>query len=223
MNFKRWLGLILIFLGVLFVLNNAGVVEIGFGELIATYWPLILIFVGLYNLFTNPAGRVGGIIVLLMGGLFLARNLDQLEIFDYVSFWALLLIIFGLWLFLRGGQGSTKVDVETLNLINIFSGSSSKIVSDNFKGGSSISVFGGADIDLREADIDGKEARLDVFAMFGGSDIHVPRNWKVIVKGIPLFGGWDDNTSFSGEESKEESPTLIINCMAIFGGIDVNN
>ena len=76
---------------------------------------------------------------------------------------------------------------------------------------------------MREADIASKEARLDVFAMFGGSDIYVPRNWKVIVKGIPIFGGWDDSTSFSREESKEESPTLIINCMAIFGGIDINN
>ena len=222
MNFKKWLGLALIVLGVVFILSNAGIVEMNIGQLITTYWPLILIFVGLYNLFTNPAGRVGGVIVLLLGGLFLARNLEQFEIFDYVSFWAMMLILFGLWLLFRGGSRPNEVDIDALNLVNVFSGSSSKVVSSNFQGGSSISVFGGADIDLREAEISGKEARLDVFTLFGGADIYVPEGWKVTVKGVPIFGGWDDNTRFTATE-KEEAPTLIINCMAIFGGIDVNN
>ena len=159
--------------------------------------------------------------------LFLANNLDQVELFEYVSFWPVVLILVGVWLLLRGGKGPIDVEKDSLNLINIFSGTNSRILSNNFRGGSSISIFGGAEIDLREAKLSGGKAKFDIFALFGGSDIYVPQNWEVIIKGIPIFGGWDDNTSNLNREleegTDENTETLVINCLVLFGGIDVNN
>ncbi len=227
MNQRRWIGVILIVLGAFFVLENVGVLD-NFWEILGTYWPFLLILAGAYNIATNPAGKTGGIIVALVGALLLINNLDQVEVFTRISFWPLLLILVGLWFLLQGGKDAEVIDKESLNSIAIFSGNSSKIVSQNFKGGSSVSVFGGTEVDLREANISrGREGevKFDVFAMFGGADIYVPENWQVVVKGIPVFGGLDDKTGDSTQKSEngKEGSTIIINYLAIFGGVDVKN
>ena len=49
--------LILITLGVLFLLQNLGIGGINFGRLIATWWPLILIAVGVSMLFKRGSSK----------------------------------------------------------------------------------------------------------------------------------------------------------------------
>ena len=50
-------AIILIALGVLFLLQNLGVANINLGHLIATWWPLILILVGVSMLFKRGSAR----------------------------------------------------------------------------------------------------------------------------------------------------------------------
>ena len=220
MSKSRIFGLILILLGGFIILNNAGVVDIGIGEIISTYWPLILIVAGIYNLLTNPAGRLGGFIVLLIGLFFQLNNLDYIAAAEYISFWPVIFILIGVSLLFDKSNGK-EIDREKLNVFNIFSGGDYRIISNNFKGGSSISIFGGADIDLTGADIIIDEARLDVFTLFGGADIYVPENWQVVVKGLPIFGGWDNLTRHN--QDTDNSKILSVSCLTIFGGVDIKN
>ncbi|MBS3812669.1 hypothetical protein KGY64_02465 [Candidatus Bipolaricaulota bacterium] len=220
MNQKRWFGAILIGIGVLIILGNVGVLE-NFWSYLGTYWPVLLIVAGLFNIANNPAGRVGGFIVVLAGTLLLLNNLDQVEIFSYVSFWPIILILVGLWFFFRGGREPAVLEKDRINSVALFSGNSSRVVSQDFKGGSNVSMFGGSEIDLRDAQIKSGEAKFDLFAMFGGADVYVPEDWRLVVKGIPLFGGLDDKTGSSSSE--EMGPTLVINYLVMFGGIDVKN
>ncbi len=221
MSKNRILGLILILLGGFIILNNAGIVDIGLGEIISTYWPLILIFAGMYNLLTNPAGRLGGLIVLLIGLFFQLNNLDYIAASEYISFWPVIFILIGVSLLFDSKSKGKEMDREKLNIFNIFSGSQYRVISNNFKGGSSITIFGGADIDLSGANISGDEARLDVFTLFGGADIYVPDEWQVVVKGLPVFGGWDNLTR---QNLNLDNPKILsISCLAIFGGVDIKN
>jgi predicted membrane protein len=222
MNQKRWIGLILIAIGVLVILGNVGVLE-NFWGLVGTYWPVILIFAGAFNVISNPAGKVGGLIVGAAGILLLLNNIEQVQLFKHISFWPVILILAGLWFLFRGGKEPTVIDKDSLNLVALFSGNSGKVVSQNFKGGSSVSIFGGTEIDFREAKLSGGEAKFDVFAMFGGADVYVPEGWEIVVKGLPLFGGLDDKTAAPEREGDEESQTLLINYLAMFGGVDVKN
>lgn len=222
MKQKRWLGIFLVLVGVFIILNNVGLIEIGLGELVATYWPLLLIFAGVYNLVTNPAGRWGGVIVLLIGLFFLVNNLDYIEASEYISFWPVVLILIGISLLLRSKDKANAIDRDSLNIISLFAGTNNKIISQNFKGGSSISLFGGADINFKEAKLSGGEAQLDIFVMFGGADIYVPTDWQVEIKGLPIFGGWDNQTK-NKREAANKDQVLTISCLAIFGGIDVKN
>lgn len=217
----RIFGLILILLGMFIIFNNAGIIDVGIGEIITTYWPLILIFAGIYNLLTNPAGRLGGLIVLLIGVFFQMNNLDYIVASEYISFWPVIFILIGVSLLFDSKGNDKEIDREKLNIFNMFSGSEYRIISNNFRGGSSISIFGGADIDLSGANISEEEARLDVFTLFGGADIYVPEDWQVVVKGLPIFGGWDNLTRQNANH--EDSKVLSISCLAIFGGVDIKN
>ncbi|MBS3793176.1 MAG: DUF5668 domain-containing protein [Candidatus Bipolaricaulota bacterium] len=222
MNQKRWIGGILIGIGILIILGNVGILE-NFWETFATYWPVLLILAGGFNIVTNPAGKVGGIIVTTAGLLLLLNNIDQVQIFTHISFWPVILILAGTWFLFRGGKEPTVVDKDSLNLVALFSGNSSKVVSQSFKGGSSVSIFGGSEVNLRNAKITGGGAKFDVFAMFGGAEITVPEDWEIVIKGLPIFGGMDDKTSAPQREDEVDPPTLVMNYLALFGGVEVKN
>lgn len=84
-------GLILA-LGILFLANNLGVVNLG-GS-IFQWWPLILIAVGAWLLISSGFRRLVAPLVLIgIGAIFLLGNLG-LSI-DLLSYWPVLLIIIG--------------------------------------------------------------------------------------------------------------------------------
>ncbi|OAB46024.1 cell wall-active antibiotics response protein LiaF [Paenibacillus glacialis] len=72
-------GLVLIGIGVIFLLQQMGYVDISLGSIISTYWPLILIYAGLKNLLTSRGkggSFLGAFILIAVGGYFQARALD---------------------------------------------------------------------------------------------------------------------------------------------------
>ena len=52
-----------------------------------------------------------------------------------------------------------------------------------------IAVMGGDEIDLREAEIEGGELTLNLFALMGGSNIYVPDSVEVEIGGFSIMGG----------------------------------
>ena len=78
------------------------------------------------------------------------------------------------------------------------------------------------ELDLRKAEIKGRNAGIDLVAIFGGIDIKVPRHWKVEISGLPLFGGWDNKTDYTPLPDAEEK-ILIVKCIAMFGGVEIKN
>ncbi|WP_405067631.1 cell wall-active antibiotics response protein [Kribbella sp. NBC_01510] len=82
-------------------------------------------------------------------------------------------------------------------------------------------VFGAVTLDLREAQID-EEATVDCFALFGGIDVLVPKRWRLALSGTPIFGGVEDKTS-QDEPLPAEAPVLLVNAVAMFGGVAVAN
>ena len=83
---------ILIGLGVLFLLNNMGL-DFPIGWLFGTFWPLILIAVGLVQLAGGRQGSMaGGIVLITLGSLFM---LQQVWDISFRHTWPVLLIAVG--------------------------------------------------------------------------------------------------------------------------------
>lgn len=225
MKGKIFFGIILILVGLGILLEQFGLWD--FWNIIWMWWPVILIVIGAWQLVTNPASKTSGLILVLVGIFFQLRKLDVINVSLIKFFWPVLIIVIGTSFILSGNGINVKdkykgkeTSEDVIDKFVIFSGLNARNYSTNFRGGSLIAAFGGMDIDLRDANISSEGARLDVTVAFGGIDLIVPDNWKVIVKGVPIFGGWSNKTRVN-DYSAVDGPVLIVKCFVAFGGIEI--
>jgi hypothetical protein len=60
-----------------------------------------------------------------------------------------------------------------------------------------------------------------VTAAFGGIEIRVPAEWKIIVDSNPIFGAIEDKRKTFPQV--EDAPKLYIRGTVIFGGIEIKS
>ena len=77
-------------------------------------------------------------------------------------------------------------------------------------------IMGGCELDLREARMAGDEAHIAAFALWGGIEIRVPREWLVLNESSALMGGVDDATR---PHPGANRPRLVVRGFALMGGI----
>ncbi|MFA5537201.1 MAG: DUF5668 domain-containing protein [Bacillota bacterium] len=222
MHGRTFAGVILVLLGLGFLLDNLNVIK--FSELLSIYWPVILIIIGVNHFLNQARSFISGSILVLVGLFFLLRNVGMLPADLAKLFWPAALIIIGI-LIIFGKSKHDSVPTSTGDSVNhfvIFSGLDSRCTAQNFKGGSATALFGGIELDLRDANMDPEGAVLDLTAAFGGVGVKVPASWRVAVAGTPIFGAWEDKTRVPSEIT-ENQPVLNIKCLPIFGGIEISN
>ena len=81
-------------------------------------------------------------------------------------------------------------------------------------------MFGGVEIDLREARLPAGAVTLDIHAIFGGVQIIVPPTLAVEMHGSAILGGFEnmDRTPLAPDPSM---PVVHVRGLAIFGGVNV--
>jgi len=229
-------AVIIIALGVLLFLDNLGLFR--FHD-IWQFWPVALIALGVSKLFDTKGigGQVWAAMWILVGTAFL---LDHLGIWhmQWGTMWPLALVAFGAIMLVNAldrhqrapagpiagsSQGSTTDN--TLREWATFGGIKRRVDTQDFQGGEMVAVFGGIEIDLRRAGIapGAKEVVIDANATFGGIELRVPENWIVIMRGIGVFGGYEDKTIPPRESDRATAPRLVIKGYAVFGGVSVQN
>src|SRR5699024_3640361 len=200
-------------------LQQAGLID--FTTLLVDWWPVIFIVIGIIQIvnhtFSTP---VSGIIFILVGGILLANNWLDVNIWAFI--WPIILVAIGLtFIFSRPRFDKNINEEDRLNVKTFFSGAEMRSRSDHFQGGTITAVFGGAEIDLRDAIFDSSGAQLEITSVFGGVEIIVPENVHVEIKGIPIFGGWEDVTR---RKSNEEALIVLkIHAVAVFGGVEIKD
>jgi predicted membrane protein len=115
-------------------------------------------------------------------------------------------------------EGYTSEDF--IDSTSIFGGVHKKIVSKTFKGGDIVTIMGGTEIDLSQADFSGM-IRLDVTQVMGGTKIIVPPHWEVRSEVNAIFAGFEDKRQQPAVLNPEK--VLIIDGTSIFGGIELKN
>lgn len=217
------LGILVVAIGVLFLLDNFGIVDFGY---VLGFWPLVFIVVGVVKLFDTSSanGYVLGIVFIAIG---LTMVLNRLGWF-YLSWrmvWPLLLIAVGALLVFRAAVGRRQAaplkeaaGEDVIDITAILGAVQRRIVVTDLRHGELTAIVGGCTIDLQGSAIQG-EAVLDVFALFGGITLRVPTGWTVILHGTPVLGGFEDRT----EAPADASQRLVVRGYAIMGGVDVRN
>ena len=225
-NAQLVVGLIIVVIGVLFTLDNLGYL---YADDYLDYWPAVFIVIGLAKLLDANANKFWAGFFVIGGTLLLLDNLYIIQ-FRIRDWWPLILIAIGgtvLWGSLRrhsktaifsGSQGMD--DLSVVSLTAIMGGIERRNASQDFHGGNITTIMGGCELDLRKADIKQEEAVLDVFAVWGGIELKVPETWTVILKGVPILGGFSDETRPpQGATGKR----LVIQGNVIMGGLEVKN
>jgi hypothetical protein len=83
-----------------------------------------------------------------------------------------------------------------------------------------LTVFGGAELDFREAVLPGKEVVLKATSVMGGVEVIVPPEMRVVDNGIAILGG-REVTGNSGEAVGPDAPVLRIEGACVLGGMEV--
>jgi hypothetical protein len=110
----------------------------------------------------------------------------------------------------RGDQES-----DELALVANYDGIELASRARSFRGGSALAWFGGIELDLRDVEL-AEGARFSAHAIFGGIEVTTPPTWRVESNAKALMGGIDAH----GAEDPD-APVLVLEGMAVFGGIDV--
>lgn len=82
-----------------------------------------------------------------------------------------------------------------------------------------VSIMGGDEIDLREAEIEGSELIINAFSLMGGSNIYLPDTLEVEVSGPGIMGGNEERGSSA--PPRPGAPVIRIRSFAIMGGTSV--
>jgi Domain of unknown function (DUF5668) len=222
------LGVLVIGMGLLFLLDNLGLVDM---HRAVSFWPMLFVIVGTVKL-CDTRSQGGTLLGAALVGVGILMMLDRLDIIDFSvrTLWPLILIGLGGFLVAKalrsrgvpGGPGAGMLDDtgsgETVDITAILGGYERRVATQDFRGGEITAVMGGCELDMRGASIRG-EAVINVFAFWGGVTIKCPPDWTVILLGTPILGGFEEKTAVPPDGSKR----LVIRGYAIMGGVEIRN
>lgn len=223
---SRWVaGLLILLAGVIGLLNGFGIVEMSLGAIIADFWPIILILVGL-SIIISSKGYISGGIVAFLGLVFLNNNLELFTL-DFSLFWSLfwpvIIILIGARIIIGHKSGESRVA--------IMGGIEKKGTPWKLESGNYQAILGGVELDLSSAEFTDKVITLELTAILGGIDITVPNDVAVSCQGTALFGGLEifgrgsggifSNLKSSVGDATTAEKILNLNCNIILGGIEI--
>lgn len=224
-NKRTIIGIILIFVGIVLIAKRMDFIPYDVSRIIIS-WQMLLIGIGLLNIFTKENYR-SGLILISIGSFFLLPRVFDISHEMRNMMWPAILVVIGaLMLVVRDKnkislkQGSSE---NVIDVLNVMGGGKRKVTSESFAGGRVTSIFGGSELDLTTAKMQDKQIVVDVFTIFGGSEIIVPRGWDVQVDVTSIFGAFDDKRGPVDKTHSEADKVLIIKGVTIFGGGEVKS
>jgi len=216
-------GLVFIAVGTIFALNALEITNI---NIFFDGWWTLFIIVPCFIGFVKGPKRLGDFIGLVIGIALLlcVRGYITFSIIRKLAI-PFILIIVGLTLIFKDFfYSKINEKIKQLNKSDLkeyaatFSGNKINMENQVFDGAELTAVFGGVDMNLNGAIINGEQI-INATAIFGGIDIKVPANVNVKVKSTSIFGGVDNKVTNSKDESNV--PTIYVNAFCMFGGVDI--
>lgn len=93
----------------------------------------------------------------------------------------------------------TQPREEIVDVTAILGGIKKNIISKNFRGGEVVSVFGGTELNLTQADMQ-QPAVLEATQIFGGTTLIIPPHWEIKSEMVAILGALTTNGLCSQED-----------------------
>ncbi len=239
-------GLLVLTIGSLFLARELGA---EFPQWLLS-WKMLLIGIGLVIGIKHRFRNMAWLILIAIGSTFLISDLYP-EMHLRPVLWPIVLILVGLVMVFkprnkrcgnhrymrkhwRGGKFGmndpyvaeyyNKEEYNKDDVIDstcIFSGTKKNILSKNFKGGEVVTIFGGTELNLMQADFE-ESAKLEIEQVFGGTKLLVPAHWEIKSEVVTIFGSLEDKRPMPAA-GMEKTKTLILIGTTVFGGIDIRS
>ncbi len=197
-------GLIFIAAGIVFLLHNYGYIDAW--EVVRTYWPLILVAIGLKILWDVKQSASAKVI-----GEPSKQDWDRTKSGQ------------------AGYRSTTAADF--LSESNIMGDVKVTVESENFKGGSVNTVFGDTKLDLSKIIVAEGEHTLRISGVFGDVKIETPQNLPIRVSGNTLAGdivireykksGIGQSLSYQSQDYETAQKKLDISISQVFGDVKI--
>jgi predicted membrane protein len=218
-------GIVIIGIGVLWLLNRMGLHLPHWLFEWHTIMLIIGVFIGISNNFKNPVSWI----LIGLGGFGLINEFLNIPFELRRYFWPIMVIGIGLIILIRPRLKKNNLEVDgaelgdsgsKLDSVSIFNGTKRYVTSKKFVGGETVSVFGGTEINLLNADFEG-QITIENVVIFGGLKLIVPQNWEVNTNTTSIFGGVEDKRLSAVEIVSEDGKVLHLTGTVVFGGIDI--
>lgn len=236
-------GLMIIFFGVLYLLKT---MQVAIPDYLLS-WPVILIGIGIVVLIKHKFRKFHGYLMIIIGKLFLLASWYP-DVINKQMIWPIIIILIGIaFLFsprkrhhhfrhhnrrftrenckqmheMRGSGMNMSAD-DFIDSVSFFGGITKTVVSKQFRGADIVSIFGGTEINLTQADFNNRIV-FDITNLFGGTTLTIPNNWQVVSEVATVFGGFEDKRPEYIPQPNEEAKILVLRGTCMFGGIELNS
>lgn len=221
---KLVVGVAIIVAGLVLTLDNLGLIE---AHTILKLWPLVLVAIGAAKIRQDRGGSsLGGWFLVLGGAFLLLFTFGHGHLADALG--PMLVVAVGILIVVkalkqnRGVPPELALSEDFLQGTAIFGGFKRRVSTQTFKGGELTAIFGGYEVDLRQAVLENGQARIDVFVLFGGGEIRVPEGWEISNRATAIAGALNDSTHH-GPASPDSRPRLVVTGLILFGGTEVKS
>jgi predicted membrane protein len=233
-------GLLVVGAGVLFLLREMG---LWLPSWIFT-WQMLLIAIGFYTGVKHSFRKLSWLVLVIMGLAFMIQDFyPELALSKFI--WPVVIIFVGLGIILKPAskredkwkrckekcgrdwkyQKYYPTDAagveDRIEISAIFGAVKRHVDSKQFRGGEISAVFGGAEVDLSQADFSGV-IHLEVNAVFGGTRLIIPANWTIKSELNAVAGSVEDKRPVQ-PGNLDDSKKVILEGNAVFGGIEIHS
>ncbi|WP_420580795.1 LiaF transmembrane domain-containing protein [Reichenbachiella sp.] len=223
------IGIILVGLGGAFLLVNFNLIPVIVENLVFN-WKGIILLIGLISMATNK-NKLPGLLMVGVASYFIMATYVWQEYHINIGmsrvFWPGLMIAAGFLLLNKRKVDSKRKasgqSFDYLNDSNIMGGGEVKVRSEQFKGGQTSAVFGGASYDMTGSKLAEGNHTLEVLAVFGGFTFIVPSDWEIQMEVTAIFGALADKRKFVKTPESDTKKVLHIKGFVLFGGGEIKN
>ena len=219
---RAFFGVTIVALGGVLLLRNLEIIKFdNWSVFWGTVWAAGLVLAGLVTIVSSRKllTRAWGLLLMATGASIGLNAYGVIDVSIWKLFWPVVLIAVGLMMVFSIGSANRKraeeLGTNDNEKVAIFYGEESRVRGD-YNGGSLTAVFGGVDLDLRQAKIkDGTV--IDVFTFCGGINISLPDDVIVENEVRGVLGGSDDKTVPRPSAKK----TIYLKGECVLGGLEI--